>query len=542
MNMLAVAMHSFRLSLFCIPLMLSCERINRAIGTWWKRNGGKMIFSVQRAHAGRRVFGVITLCLIFAASLLLFVEHVIASTVVGPIDTPSGTGTYIAGFLQIIAQLSLLITPAMGALFAFIQRGAIWEIISDVHQILPHAQIVYDMPADASSTQRIPLKTSTHPVVFGLLIFGEIFLSGYVFISFILAAVSIPAVFLSFVSILSWSPIPSAFGPVHLSWLDWYSVIYPAILALVLLYSMVAISVMTRRSAIVLEKHGVVVRDITHRKRFIPWGDLRRIIHLSEKQGYRGHYILVTNDTFIFFAVGSKPFISTLVLRAGLPVEVFSGPWNRTWLFRQKSPSWNRDGAVTAPIADATLQPPALIGSVSDTVRLASPIPPWRPLVYGIGYGSIFIIIFVGSMILFGNVLSLVSRDSSLVPYFVGTIVCICILCIGASVAMLYQTRQQRFPTLTADAAGIHHGKKVIAWNDIRAWGIQSPCRQRTRFDHYQIFADEGKGLFIGGSLFWAVKKDDESRQRAAQFHAMIAARTGLPMRDFSDGAPEVHG
>jgi hypothetical protein len=114
----------------------------------------------------------------------------------------------------------------------------------------------------------------------------------------------------------------------------------------------------------------------------------------------------------------------------------------------------------------------------------------------------------------------------------------------GFAIGYGYLWRRRRAPIIVGDAEGLQRrvGNSAtdvaLPWQAIRAWVVVPPAAGSRRPPTYIVFADtkrlswtEPEDAELGGR---GVKGDRRAayRERAAQLHAMIAARTALPLRE----------
>jgi hypothetical protein len=98
--------------------------------------------------------------------------------------------------------------------------------------------------------------------------------------------------------------------------------------------------------------------------------------------------------------------------------------------------------------------------------------------------------------------------------------------------------RRRKMPAVTADERGLTvmtSQTTRIRWRDIRAWGIM--LGEAGRPTTYLVFSSdqtlrwvEPEGVELGGRGVQSSRREAFA-QRAEQLHALIAARTGIPLR-----------
>lgn len=132
-------------------------------------------------------------------------------------------------------------------------------------------------------------------------------------------------------------------------------------------------------------------------------------------------------------------------------------------------------------------------------------------------------------------------------PLSIGTFACFALLMFGMSIGFAAAQHYGRLGSVSADDFGLHAthssgGSQTssisLAWLEIRAWAVLPPPADPARGRTYIAFSDTKK-------LSWtelpdaelagrAVKGDRRAAYRAtaARLHAMIVARTGLPLRE----------
>ena len=115
-------------------------------------------------------------------------------------------------------------------------------------------------------------------------------------------------------------------------------------------------------------------------------------------------------------------------------------------------------------------------------------------------------------------------------------------------VLFLRRQRYRKNPDVSADASGLTTWGRfkdqpvTVAWERITAWVIISPKQGTTKPFRYLVVGD---GLRLAwseptyGQYTWQSASSPQGtyRKQAERLHALIAARTGLPLRELQEDA-----
>lgn len=384
------------------------------------------------------------------------------------------------------------------------------------------------------------------------------------------------------------APPPPAPSP-----LDWLCAAFPVVLCVVLLASLVASGFSGRRERITADDLGITIersRLLRRRRRHIPWNDI--LLFLSafgmSAASSAGGYTLWGRDHFVGLTIherktvapmpGSLPstqapdspgeaeyqytggydaylergrrLLATIAVRSGQPLRVSQKATGLLSFMQRRFPSIAVDveHALAAPETGMPWQPspeavaaaPPL-GTRLTLQRRMAPVPTGiETLIWSVLLWLFISLWWNSSLISEFSIPKALSGDVALVAFF--SICGLLVLVFGWLLAAT--RRQQSRPAVIADDAGLRVSSSssakqgVLPWAAIRAWVVVPPAAGSRRPPTYIVFSDakrlswtEPEDAKLGGR---GVKGDRRAayRERAAQLHAIIAARTGLPLRE----------
>lgn len=366
--------------------------------------------------------------------------------------------------------------------------------------------------------------------------------------------------------------------------LDWLAAVFPLAFSALCLVA-VFWSAATESSYILLaDDQGVTIRR-SFRRRFIPWNDILLFARTSSdiNTGPVGAYMLWGRSHALPFSIASSAIANeSASTRRSRPTyrfedgyEAYLGEAQRLLAtiaarsyapmlamreaplvagFRRRAPvtTTSEEDARVLPLAGQEYQPRVDDSSAS--------------LAYGeqIAFQArLAALPAVGESLLWMAVLGLVTILFVRQPYFfdslfalgpiVGFIaVAFCVAFLGlAAIALTIQRRRNRQPVISVDALGITgkaRGEQrpvTIPWPSVTAWVVVPPPAGSNKPVRYIVFGD-------GRKITWVEPADarlagrsirgdrrEAYRERAARVHALIAAHTGLPLRELrADAVP----
>jgi hypothetical protein len=353
--------------------------------------------------------------------------------------------------------------------------------------------------------------------------------------------------------------------------------VLPFILLLIafslLIGAMAAVSSNTY-SRITADERGITIAG-RRRSRHIAWGEIVlfvRLIH-SEYPAIAGSYALLGSRKFITFNISAvqeaapanvnnrssanrsasqfeggypqyakdaRRLVERIQRRTGLELrDISSKPLDTDHSAFVALETLTLDELVVAPVADQSLQPTANSKTVPAFVELVS-----RPRQQSIV--SSILSVAAAMLILFSIPLGLLVADAIIYRrpsmfVFLGVLVALVIaLLIAAVIATISARRKSQQAVAASESVLMSHGlsRVVISWQEVRAWGVLPAEPDRKQPTIYIVMSETR-------SIIWSEPEDAELdgparngdrrevyRDRAAQLHAAIAARTGLPLRE----------
>lgn len=367
--------------------------------------------------------------------------------------------------------------------------------------------------------------------------------------------------------------------------LDWFTVALPMALGLILFFVGLISQISNRRQRISADDRGITVRYSGHHTQFIPWNDIYLALWDGiQDEDVAGTYTLFGREHTLSFYIhvhrlflpSGKPMrqvpqfvfsggydayiqdarrlIATIAARSMTPIRIARFFPKTQQRMQQRFPmhTLTRAQALNAPLATAPWQPLSAPPPAGTLVELAAR-PPFRPTaIRAIIWLIVLIAIIVGSAILSNA--SATYADPSMNPIaetFASpltasiVIAALMVILVPAAYTLASTAYTQRYAPIKADDAGIMTGSGnkavVVAWEEVRAWGIIPPPPGTRRAAKYVIFTDSQQRLTwqephdaaLGGR---GVKGDRQAayRQRSEELHALIVAKTGQPLHDLA--------
>jgi hypothetical protein len=226
------------------------------------------------------------------------------------------------------------------------------------------------------------------------------------------------------------------------------------------------------------------------------------------------------------------------------------------------------ESVYDAPVADTSLQPEVVpVTTLEDNIEVI-PRLNWRPIIRN---GVIFNAIILGLILTYAaqsghldlshfswNDVTRSLAGFNLIQIILTIIASsLFILALAGLVGSLgflfaYSQQRKRFPGLVINDDGIVNTQRennkaasaVFHWNNIRAW-VLLPADDRQPYDTYVILHATFEKFFwrVSPTMQLAGRKVEGDRQavfqeRLREAHAVIAAKTGLPLRIYSPRTP----
>lgn len=372
--------------------------------------------------------------------------------------------------------------------------------------------------------------------------------------------------------------------------LDWITAAFPLVLSLGLLIAVSLTTITSQRYILIANDQGLTIKQRLQRRHFIPWHDIALFARFFYKersveqvtQSYllwgREHRTTFQIDNlpaaptlhkksasridtlntyrytggFEGYAADAQRLLATIAARSGAPLLTFTQRPAIIAKINQRLPhTLTLDDLADAPLADAALQPKAQettrAAAMPAAITLRERIPPGPLLLETV----IWAVIIGGLFLLFGGMAILQSAPDLITgPWLlvVWAVILAFVILLAFLVAGVH--RERRVPAIVADDAGLtrkpgQNGKiLVLPWDEIRAWAImRSPGQEHERYayivcsERATLTWGERTGAALGGR---GIKGDRRLayQERAEQLHSVIAARTGLPLRDVTPRKP----
>ncbi len=391
---------------------------------------------------------------------------------------------------------------------------------------------------------------------------------------------------------LALGPAPSL---TEISPLDWASVALPLIMTGWFVIVILLEIVRSQRDTLIADDRGVTRIRSGQTRQFIPWSDvavfLRGVDNTSDAP--QGGYFIWGQSHGVNFQITGAPvalpeaqalhreqaqgyhfiggveayqqdarrLLATISARSYHPMTYWTGSTRVLAGIRRRFPiaGLTTEGALTLPQAVVSLQPSET--AVNSARRNPAPFFKLaaRFQIYWPSFVAEFFCYFcvLGALGYLGG-----SSSSSLLspasiasgdPLSLITIAIIVPFITTYSVLFALARRQMRLPSVTVSATGLkgsasgslYQKAQEIPWAEIRAWAIIPTAKTRgKRPTTYIVLADDKKITWVEPEharlAGRGVQGDREAafRERATELHALIVAKTGLPLRDASQ-APD---
>ncbi len=352
---------------------------------------------------------------------------------------------------------------------------------------------------------------------------------------------------------------------------DWIAATFPLVV-FGLLAMVVPINVLTtRRERITADDRG-----ITAGRKFIPWNDIQLFLrgYTADPKftgGYwvwgREHSIVSftihprrattvgqtsqTSEEFLFtngyeaYERDAQRLLATIVARGYQPLRMsLAGSRTITRLQRRLPELATTAGqAEAAPLAEPSWQPPTNPTITNFDVRLQPRIDGGRYVLWTIVITAILLGLFFVFGVYKTSAYSASDGTGSLL-FWIGFGVSVAIAVPIAAVLAFVHQRGRR-PVIAADAKGVARQTQsssstvTIPWTEVRAWGVLPPRVGTTDAPRYFVFGEVGKFSWMEPAdavMGGRVNGDRRAAyvERAAELHALIFARTGLPLHDLT--------
>ncbi|GEM_PF-810289 len=426
-----------------------------------------------------------------------------------------------------------------------------------------------------------------------------LFASGETIIIALLPTVS-RSVLNPFNDILPFSP----FLPLSaLSVQDWLAVALPLVMSAVLFFSMIFASIISRHESLVADDRGLTLSRTWRRQRFIPWNDisvfLRGVNNGSDAPqgvylvwgrahglGFQIHARGTSQEAiasrrerrstyryeggYDAYEQNARRLLATIAVRSYQPLVYSAGSAKYLRSIQRRFPAMtiDLDTALALPLAAAPFQPDeaaiASAGKPLTTPLILQPKLQFAPAPF-IAESLIYFVLLTLFAFLFSGLLF--NNSDPYMPFSLAkleagdtlsVIMAISIAAIMGFFAVLFalSRRASHVRGITATVGGLEtvvgsgrsSHRVEIPWSAVRAWVVVPAVPGGKRPTTYMVFSD-------GSKLTWVepeqarlagrgISGDRQTafRECAAELHALIAARTGLPLRDASEltrkGAP----
>jgi hypothetical protein len=550
--------------------------------------------SLKRSGAYRQAWLATLPALLFLVYEGAVAAHLIAlgnwGGLLGPNAFLLAVGS-IFGFLALLANIVALVMPF--ALFA--NARSLRNVRANVERAAPPATFQPDLSLALRDGETLTLtyrKTASgsavRTAVTWIILLPLFALSGEA-----LVVPLVPAALAYVQSLLS--TITPLTVPNLSAW-DWSAIAFPPIVTLALVPQLILTNRSARPSQIVADDRGITRHTSRRRSRFIPWSDIRVFLRGADSpiDSADGGYTLWGREHFLQFGVISlssvrrsqeiasknnrtppePPFtfdggyeqylanarrlLATIRARSGEPLRARAGAtrWLNWGKRRFPTVAVELEDARAAPVANPPWQPtPEIVAAVPPKGSLAALVV-LRPRLSAarMAVGALAwlfpSLLFVGACGgVFGAFLYFplstapyLEDQSSQVIWLIIAGILVLTTAI-ASVALARAQQRRRLPVLVTDDLGITRAgsretAKTLPWSGIRAWAVLPPRLGDPSGPTYFLFTD-------ATSLTWREPDDAQLagrgiqgdrqrayREHAAELHALIAARTGLPLRE----------
>ncbi|HEU5370477.1 MAG TPA: hypothetical protein VFU69_18540, partial [Ktedonobacterales bacterium] len=370
------------------------------------------------------------------------------------------------------------------------------------------------------------------------------------------------------------------------SLLDWLTAAYPLAVSLLLL-AIIPYLLADQRYTVLADEEGLTIRQSFRQRRFMPWNDIALFIQTGQDRNanvsaayllwgreHKVTFVIVrlpqaSNasrkgasridrlDSYRFtggfdhYAADAQRLLATIAARGPAPLQTLLGtPPGVTSLQRRFPSTFRADDLAAAPLASQELRPhvqdaapaDAAISEITLKARDALSSFLLEMLLWFIPLGAIC---FVVMKLTYPEY---VSDPSSLSFIAVAALIFVLGCLLAASLAS--SRRRQRAPIVIADARGLTQKTDqksttiTIPWDEVRSWAIMpSPNQPQTR-RRYLVSSERA-------TITWTERADAELagrgvqgdrrlayQEHAEQLHRLIAARTGLPLRNMTSQQP----
>jgi hypothetical protein len=366
--------------------------------------------------------------------------------------------------------------------------------------------------------------------------------------------------------------------------LDWVAAGLPLLLTTCVIGYLVLQQIRNRRHRVVADDTGIAIQDGFRRRR-IAWNDITVFARIADEPYAApiGNYVLWGRSKSLNFPI--------VVMEEEVdPDSDYSRSWQTRYIFaggyatyiknarrllgtiaaraqtslltvrvarreergqqRGHAPaiaSLSADEAAALPLAESRYAPlddmPVVALTAGEQLLLKARSGPMAVAGDGFGDFSLITFLFYG---LFWVFIPPFSHWPLVLP--AGALV-IALLALYITL-FIRQRRQSQLPDVRADETGLttwgyYKDQSItIPWQNIHAWVVIPPAKSK-KFIRYAVFGD---GLQLSWAepvslrYYWENASGDrhnEYRQRAARLHALIAARTGLPLRELRADAAQ---
>lgn len=336
------------------------------------------------------------------------------------------------------------------------------------------------------------------------------------------------------------------------------------IVLFLLLILLAAYLIDTSRVTITIDDQGVRVRNLVTRQA-LAWQDIRGILALptltTGVMARTYHLIGVRRKLDLTFAeselsftqrrfvrerfiggtaayeAGMQRVLATLVARTGQPIRRY--PLTLGQLTPTQRAIFSIPNAPALPLAPPELQPPAFIpdAEYARTGRLIlRPRLPWFGIIFGTCAATLGLLVLdFGLVIIMYGIQGSSANGTTLNDYLISFAILLpCFLLLFGLPAWAL-VRALRLP-VRADDAGLQRGTQMIAWQAVRGWAL-IPHPGRPHLRTYIIYGNFGRITWNEHATYALAGRGIHGdrhaayRARAELLHALIATRTGQPLR-----------
>ncbi len=383
----------------------------------------------------------------------------------------------------------------------------------------------------------------------------------------------------------SLNPFYDAFGdtlgpPPTPTPLDWIAAAFPIAFGLLVLSLSLWATLAGRRARITADDRGITYQRSFQRTRFIPWNDIHVLIRRSQtKDGSAGDYYVWGSDYGIVFTVNPKitvpatsqrgarqrnsgfiyeggyetyirdaaRLLATISARSFVPLHITRVGERANQGMSRRFPllTLTLEDIQNAPLATAPLQPDMSAAPHVAEIKLNARIFTrrfWAEVVVWMFVFAALVVLFDRHIVVdFGQLFSDGPLAVSAATAFLAFML---VLLAMMPPLVIRSARAQQ--DIIADVTGLKRlsgeGSTAVPWEDIRAWGVVPPPPGSNKAARYLVMTEAGlrftwrepANAQLGGR---GVQGDRQAayRQRADALHALIVARTGLPLHDLTD-------